>query len=83
MPLPERNPVHVTISITKSAYAYLKDWIEKTADSSKTVPGYLRRLVRHYVWSLREPGTAGKIKLFVICCNFLTTCSKTAILSRN
>lgn len=54
MPLPERNPVRVTISITKSDYAYLKDLIEKTADSSKTVPGYLRRLVRHYVWSLRE-----------------------------
>ena len=54
MPLPDKHPVHVTISMTRSDYAYIKDLIEKTEDSTKTVPVYIRRLVRHYVWSLRE-----------------------------
>ncbi len=60
MPLPERHPIRMTISITKSDYAYIKSLIEETEDSVKTVPSYVRRLVRHYVWSLREAETVKK-----------------------
>lgn len=38
MPLPEKHPVRVTISITKSDYAYLKDWIEKQRIPQKQSP---------------------------------------------
>ena len=50
MPLPDKHPVHVTISMTRSDYAYIKDLIEKTEDSTKTVPVYIRWYARSMMW---------------------------------
>ena len=44
---------------------YIKDLIEKTEDSTKTVPVYIRRLVRHYVWSLREEEAVQKSEKYL------------------
>lgn len=43
----------VAITLTEEEYRFIEDQIWENHDTIRTVPGYIRRLVRHYIWFLR------------------------------
>jgi len=53
MPVYKIKRKTLTISLPEEDYRYIEQQIQKNQDTIRTVPGYVRRLVRHYIRSLQ------------------------------
>jgi len=53
MPVYKIKRKSITITLPEEDYHFIENEIWKNQDTIRTVPGYVRRLVRHYIWSLR------------------------------
>ena len=53
MPISKIGRQTITISLTEEDYRYIQQQIELHQDTVHTVPGYVKRLVHHYLLSMQ------------------------------
>lgn len=53
MPVYKMNRKTIKVTLPEEDYLYIERQIWKNQDTVRTVPGYVRRLVRHHIHSLR------------------------------
>lgn len=53
MPVSKIKRKTVTITLTEDDYLYIEQQIRTHQDTIRTVPSYVRRLVHHYIMSLK------------------------------